>query len=433
MPHDVIMPALGMAQETGLIVSWLKNVGDPVKVGDPLIEVETDKATMEVEAQADGFLVDVQAAAGEAVPVGELIARISKTAENSAQAPQESTHPASAEPLDGHQVIMPALGMAQETGLIISWAKQPGDAVSEDDVLLEVETDKSAMEVPAGASGFLAGIFADAGTEVPVGDMIALITAEKPSSPLAKASKSQTSATKAAHEKPVVTSSATSKASPPKPSTPVQSSGKILASPKLKRLAQEQGLDLALLTREGLPQPFHVSDLETLKQLALRPTSAQGTTTQSRRVTAKVAADNFDGFLGWLAAETGAAVRAETVFALFAAGSLRPHMPQCDQIIATEAFGIRRHYQNPDLVRLSGVAPGEDIENVTCLIRDLTRSPVTEVQLGAETVPVLSIARQDAHITITLESSGDALSAEAALSLISGFAERVQNPLRHLL
>jgi pyruvate/2-oxoglutarate dehydrogenase complex dihydrolipoamide acyltransferase (E2) component len=76
MSRDVIMPALGMAQKTGLIVRWLKQAGDPVKAGDVLMEVATDKAVMEVEADADGTLTDVSAAAGEEVPVGEVIARI---------------------------------------------------------------------------------------------------------------------------------------------------------------------------------------------------------------------------------------------------------------------------------------------------------------------------------------------------------------------
>jgi pyruvate dehydrogenase E2 component (dihydrolipoamide acetyltransferase)/2-oxoglutarate dehydrogenase E2 component (dihydrolipoamide succinyltransferase) len=52
MPHDVIMPALGMAQETGVILSWLKKPGDQVSLGDALMEVETDKAVMEVESSA---------------------------------------------------------------------------------------------------------------------------------------------------------------------------------------------------------------------------------------------------------------------------------------------------------------------------------------------------------------------------------------------
>ena len=80
MPHEVIMPALGMAQETGTIVTWLKSEGEAVAAGDPIMEVETDKATMEVEA-ALGFLTGIRAAAGEAVPVGQVVAIISETAD----------------------------------------------------------------------------------------------------------------------------------------------------------------------------------------------------------------------------------------------------------------------------------------------------------------------------------------------------------------
>ena len=76
MPHDVIMPALGMAQETGVILSWLKKPGDQVSPSDALMEVETDKAVMEVEAAAEGVLSDVKAAAGESVPVGQVVAVI---------------------------------------------------------------------------------------------------------------------------------------------------------------------------------------------------------------------------------------------------------------------------------------------------------------------------------------------------------------------
>ena len=69
MPHDIIMPALGMAQETGKIISWLKQPGDAVTAGDVIMEVETDKSVMEVEAQASGFLTRVTAKAGDDVPV----------------------------------------------------------------------------------------------------------------------------------------------------------------------------------------------------------------------------------------------------------------------------------------------------------------------------------------------------------------------------
>jgi len=74
MPRDVIMPALGMAQETGKVLRWLKGEGDAVAKGEPLLEIETDKVTVELDAPADGTLAGIRAAEGDDVPVGETIA-----------------------------------------------------------------------------------------------------------------------------------------------------------------------------------------------------------------------------------------------------------------------------------------------------------------------------------------------------------------------
>jgi len=76
MPTEVIMPALGMAQETGKLVRWIKNEGDTVTKGEPLMEIETDKVTVEIEAPADGVLGGVSAAAGEDIPVGRAVAYV---------------------------------------------------------------------------------------------------------------------------------------------------------------------------------------------------------------------------------------------------------------------------------------------------------------------------------------------------------------------
>jgi pyruvate dehydrogenase E2 component (dihydrolipoamide acetyltransferase) len=73
---DVIMPALGMAQETGTLIQWLKAAGDSVTKGEPLMEVETDKATVEIEAPASGVLTEITAQAGDVIPVGQRIALI---------------------------------------------------------------------------------------------------------------------------------------------------------------------------------------------------------------------------------------------------------------------------------------------------------------------------------------------------------------------
>ena len=90
MPTDVIMPALGMAQETGRLLRWLKADGDTVLKGEPLMEVETDKVTVEVEAQADGMLTAIRAAEGDDVQVGATVALI--------LAAGEEPPPAAAEP-----------------------------------------------------------------------------------------------------------------------------------------------------------------------------------------------------------------------------------------------------------------------------------------------------------------------------------------------
>jgi pyruvate dehydrogenase E2 component (dihydrolipoyllysine-residue acetyltransferase) len=76
VPTEVIMPALGMAQETGKLVRWIKNEGDTVTKGEPLMEIETDKVTVEIEAPADGVLGGISAAEGEDIPVGRAVAYV---------------------------------------------------------------------------------------------------------------------------------------------------------------------------------------------------------------------------------------------------------------------------------------------------------------------------------------------------------------------
>ena len=76
MATNVIMPALGVAQQTGTLLKWLKAEGQSVSKGEPLMEIETDKATVEIEAAASGILTQVKAKAGDEVPVGQRIALI---------------------------------------------------------------------------------------------------------------------------------------------------------------------------------------------------------------------------------------------------------------------------------------------------------------------------------------------------------------------
>ena len=434
MPHEVIMPALGMAQDTGLLVNWLKQPGEAVKAGDALFEVETDKSTMEVEAPADGYLTDVGAAAGEDVPVGQVIALISDSREGAGTATlaaaSEPPAPAPAAKVAGKEVIMPALGMAQDTGLIVAWHKAPGDPVAAGEVLLEVETDKSTMEVEAGHDGFVAALHAEAGENVPVGDVIAVISAEKPENPV------QTSAGDKAPA-PALPVPATAEPGPvepvkpaPKP-RPVAPRGRILASPKARRLAAELGLDLSRLVAEGLAQPYHVSDLETLRALPAA-SAAAGERASSNRIAASVPQAAFLAFVEWLSAETKAAPGA--IQAAFAAASLRA-------ATGAEALGVRverpvsgmaADYADPDHAGLGEITPAEG-GHPSLILRDLTGSRITGLSLGAHAAPVLTVAADGDAYTITLEFTDGQLDRTQAIALIDGFAGRLDEPLRHLL
>ncbi|MBI2363637.1 MAG: 2-oxo acid dehydrogenase subunit E2 [Deltaproteobacteria bacterium] len=93
MATDVIMPALGVAQQTGILLKWLKTEGQAVTKGEPLMEVETDKATVEIEAAASGVLTNVTASAGDEVPVGQRIALILAPGEHAPPATVKHPHP----------------------------------------------------------------------------------------------------------------------------------------------------------------------------------------------------------------------------------------------------------------------------------------------------------------------------------------------------
>jgi len=421
MPHEVIMPALGMAQDTGKIVSWLKSPGDAVKAGDALFEVETDKATMEVEAPADGFLTDVQAGDGAEVPVGNVIALISNSAtasETAASAPETARDGTSFDDrLEGTGIIMPALGMAQDEGVIVAWHKAPGDAVASGDILFEVETDKATMEVEAGRDGFVAALLAKAGEAAPVGEVIAFISTEAPANPVSSSwsgrAKPALAPTPAQPQQRPASTNTTVAKQPAKVAAPVAAGDRILASPKARRLAREQNLDLQRLVNAGHPQPFHVAHLEYLRNLP--PETAAAQASASCRLTAAVTTDAFAVFCAWAATETGSPVDRPALLAGFAIAA----MGQPGAAVAMESHGQTR------------VIPEDGLPVLT--VRDLTGSPLTSVSLGPEAIPVLTLTGAGDSLTVTLECAPGQLSATQALSLITGFAGRITEPLRNLL
>jgi pyruvate dehydrogenase E2 component (dihydrolipoamide acetyltransferase) len=175
MAFSVVMPALEMAQETGKLIAWRKQEGDRVTKGEPLLEIETDKAVMEIEAPADGILAGIKASAGSDIPVGQTIAWIVAPGE---KAPEDQTAEAAPaaraktertavsqvtagpdEPAEtrGIRTSPKARRLAKELSVDIASLKGsgPGGEVLASDVQAEASTAKSAAPVLEEKSGKL--------------------------------------------------------------------------------------------------------------------------------------------------------------------------------------------------------------------------------------------------------------------------------------
>jgi pyruvate dehydrogenase E2 component (dihydrolipoamide acetyltransferase) len=142
MAIDVILPALGMSQDTGKIVRWLKAEGEQVAQGQPLAEIETDKATVEIEAPADGVLTGIRAAEGDDVPVGQVIAAILTAEEASSRQPEQATN---AMRLPTITVSPLAARIAAEHRLDLNLIKPVGRRVQKADVLAYLQNQKQAV------------------------------------------------------------------------------------------------------------------------------------------------------------------------------------------------------------------------------------------------------------------------------------------------
>ena len=165
MATQVILPALGMAQETGIIVRWLKAEGQEITKGEPLVEIETDKATVEIEAPASGILANVTGTVGVEIPVGQVIASIMAPAELSREdtlakggtAYRETTSDGHAQPQFGGSIpdvtASPlAARIAAEHNLDLETIKPAGKRIQSADVLAHIQDRQKAAPTTTGGA-----------------------------------------------------------------------------------------------------------------------------------------------------------------------------------------------------------------------------------------------------------------------------------------
>ena len=288
MADIVRMPKMSDTMTEGVMAKWHKKVGDKVKSGDVLAEVETDKATMDLESYWDGILLFIGVEEGKAVPVDATIAVIGKEGEDykavleaegaeSLKTKAESETPkieeAKAEneqqaTINGNSlseeeltkkgvtvIRMPLLSDTMTEGVIAEWHKKVGDKVKDDDVLADVETDKATMEVMGYATGTLLHIGVNKGEGAKVNGIIAIVGPEgtdvsailaggsapppKSESPKLE-SKEQVGKTN-----DQATDSEILKTENEQRVTNNVSGGRIIASPLAKKIAKDKGIDLS--------------------------------------------------------------------------------------------------------------------------------------------------------------------------------------------
>ncbi|QQQ19904.1 2-oxoglutarate dehydrogenase complex dihydrolipoyllysine-residue succinyltransferase [Brevundimonas vitis] len=189
---DILTPTLGESVTEATIAKWSKKVGDAVRKDEILVELETDKVSLEVVAPADGVLSDIKAADGETVTPGTVLGVVTEGASDAAptakaaapaaapaaaETPKAAAPAASAPAAGAIDIAVPTMGESVAEGTIGTWLKKAGDAVKKDELLVEIETDKVAVEVSSPADGVLSEIVAADGATVTPGQVIGRVSA----------------------------------------------------------------------------------------------------------------------------------------------------------------------------------------------------------------------------------------------------------------
>jgi len=276
MAEIIRMPKMSDTMTEGTIAAWHKKVGDTVKSGDLLAEVETDKATMELESYNDGTILYIGVEKGASVAVDGILAIVGDAGEDYSSAlkgnevkavevPKASLEPAltasatpvvsapapSTEKVNAAAIRMPKMSDTMTEGTIVSWQKKVGDKVKSGELLAEVETDKATMELESYEDGTLLYIGVEAGNSVKVDDIIAIIGEAGANYQVLLQAGSTDSVVQAA---PTATSneSVQEKVSSSAQVADVKvTDERIKVSPLAKKLAEEKGLDIHNLKGSG--------------------------------------------------------------------------------------------------------------------------------------------------------------------------------------
>jgi pyruvate dehydrogenase E2 component (dihydrolipoamide acetyltransferase) len=326
MAEVILMPRLSDTMTEGVIAAWHKKVGDKVKKGELLAEIETDKATMELESYKDGTLLHIGGDKGSKIQVDDLLAILGNPGEDisglvkgKASGAANAAKPDMEKPVTketdtpdkaegdvstGGQasqsgssmdlskmeevVLMPRLSDTMSEGVIASWHKKVGDPVKKGEVLADIETDKATMELESYKNGTLLYQGAKDGQKIAVNDLLCIIGeqgkvdvdaivaaakggGQKPEAGSQK-SEDQQSAQQAQTAQPTQQGAQTTTQHTTGSTTP---EGRVKASPLAKKLAKEKGIDLSQVQGSGDNGRITKTDIDNFKPIQQQAASSQ--------------------------------------------------------------------------------------------------------------------------------------------------------------
>ena len=311
MAEVIRMPKMSDTMEEGVIAAWNVKVGDVVKSGDILAEVETDKATMDMESYYDGTILYIGVEKGQAVPIDAVIAVIGAPGEDyssligstptpvaapvevKAEAPVVAVAASPAvdtSNIKAALVTMPLLSDTMTEGVIHKWLKKVGDTVKSGDMLAEIETDKATMEIEAYEDGVLLYVGVKDGEAAPVNSVIAvigekgadfetLLKAQNATAADSAPAPASTPALAVSESKPTTVETA----APAKVVEVVQNNadGRVLASPLAKSLAKEKGIDISAVKGTGEGGRIVKADVDSFVPSAKPAVTASNIVTQA--------------------------------------------------------------------------------------------------------------------------------------------------------
>ena len=250
MTIEFKLPDIGEGVAEGEIVRWLVAAGDAVSEHQPIVEVMTDKATVEIPSPAGGVVTDLIAQAGEVVPVGSVIFHLDTGGSSAPAVPAPAAAPApSAAASELLEFRLPDIGEGVAEGEIVRWIADEGASVEEHDLVVEVMTDKATVEIPAPAKGVITKHLVAAGETVPVGTVIFHLAS-------VGAASSAVFTTPSEKAKPVPPAQQAILANPR------AADERVLAVPSARRVARELGVDLSLVAGSGRNGVIRRADVE---------------------------------------------------------------------------------------------------------------------------------------------------------------------------